>query len=213
MTLEPLAVAIVNHKGGVGKTTIAHVMAQIAVQRGMKVAAYDLDLQRNLTDSLSLVELSGLNIRTRINEGDENDSNDIYILDCPPALSSVTDKAIAFADLVLVPVFPNLYSVTNLDMLYTRVKNTGKIREQIAIVKNCFDETALSRDLDAFLAEKGYSIAGRLPQNKRLRANISTGLVWNYSMSARNQTPFAHLFDRTLRAFKELDKGNPGKAW
>ena len=154
MDFEPMAVAIVNHKGGVGKTTMAHIMSQIAAQKGLNVIAYDLDPQRNLTDSLSLLDLENLKIKTKIGKGDENDGNDFYILDCPPALSSATDDAIAFADIVLVPVFPNLYSVTNLDMMYTRVKNTGKIPEQIALVKNCFDDTVLSRDIDNFLAKK-----------------------------------------------------------
>ena len=213
MSFEPLAVAIVNHKGGVGKTTIAHILSQIAVQRGHKVTAYDLDEQRNLTDSLSLVELATLKIKTKIDKGDEDDGSEVYILDCPPALSAMTDDAIDFADIVLVPVFPNLYSVTNLDMLYTRVKNLGKISEQIAIVKNCFDETALTRDLEAFLSKKAYCIAGRLPQNRRIRANISNGLIWNHAMDARTQTPFINLFDRTLQAFKMLMAKKPGKAW
>ena len=98
-------------------------------------------------------------------------------------------------------------------MMYTRVKNTGKIPEQIALVKNCFDDTVLSRDIDNFLAKKEYYIAGRLPQNRRIRSNISNGMIWNHAMNARTQSPFVDLFERTLRAFKMLMTKKISKVW
>ena len=211
--LAPLAVALVNHKGGVGKTTIAHVLAQIAAQRGMTVTAYDLDEQRNLTDSLSLVDFPNLKIKARIKEGDENDGTDLYILDCPPALSFTTDEAISFADIIIMPVPPSLYSISNLDVLFTRIEDHGKGREQVAIVKNCFDDSRLSRELDDFLTGKGYPVAGRLPLSRRLRGNLSSGLIWNHAMREKERAPFVSLLDSVLRAFEMLSAGKLSAAW
>lgn len=42
---QKLAVAIWNYKGGVGKSTIALVLAEIAAQQGLHVLALDLDEQ------------------------------------------------------------------------------------------------------------------------------------------------------------------------
>ena len=212
--MEKIAIAVTNHKGGVGKTTIAHILSQIIAQNNkMKVIAYDLDPQRNLTDSLSLVDFPNLEIKHGIGEKDETLDANAFIIDCPPALNSIVEDAISFADIVLVPVFADLYSVTNLDVLFRRIKEMGKIDSQIALVKNCLDETILSRDLDDFLTEKHYPVAGRLPRNRLIRSNISNGNVWNYRVRSVNQTPFISLLERTRKAFNALLAGKTEQAW
>ena len=47
----PLCVAVINMKGGVGKTTIAAMLGRDAVSRGLKVLAIDLDPQANLSQA------------------------------------------------------------------------------------------------------------------------------------------------------------------
>ncbi len=56
MSDEKLAVTIWNYNGGVGKSTIAHILVQIGAQRGQKVLAIDLDEQRNLEKTLGAVK-------------------------------------------------------------------------------------------------------------------------------------------------------------
>jgi cellulose biosynthesis protein BcsQ len=50
-------VAIINQKGGVGKTTIAHNLSAAFVARGQRVLVIDLDSQGHLTRGLGLWHL------------------------------------------------------------------------------------------------------------------------------------------------------------
>ena len=48
----PIVVSIINLKGGVGKTTIAALLARHAAAKGLNVLAVDLDPQSNLSQAL-----------------------------------------------------------------------------------------------------------------------------------------------------------------
>ncbi len=48
----PICISVINMKGGVGKTTIAALLARYAAGRSKKVLAIDLDPQANLSQSL-----------------------------------------------------------------------------------------------------------------------------------------------------------------
>ncbi len=50
-------VAVINQKGGVGKTTIAHNLSAAFVARGQRVLVIDLDSQGHLTRGLGLWHL------------------------------------------------------------------------------------------------------------------------------------------------------------
>lgn len=48
----PIVVSIINLKGGVGKTTVAALLARYAANKGLKVLAVDVDPQSNLSQAL-----------------------------------------------------------------------------------------------------------------------------------------------------------------
>ena len=48
----PVVVSIINLKGGVGKTTVATLLARDAAKRGIRVLAVDMDPQANLSQAL-----------------------------------------------------------------------------------------------------------------------------------------------------------------
>ncbi|MCY4227587.1 MAG: ParA family protein [Gammaproteobacteria bacterium] len=70
----PIVVSIINLKGGVGKTTIAALLARDAASKGLKVLAVDIDPQSNLSQSLlteneykEFMEQDGLSIVELLN--------------------------------------------------------------------------------------------------------------------------------------------------
>ena len=74
-------ISIVNHKGGVGKTTSVVSLGVALSQRGRRVLLVDLDPQRNLTDTLS-VQSSGRSLYEALREG-----KDLPIVEVRPGLS------------------------------------------------------------------------------------------------------------------------------
>ena len=74
-------ISVVNHKGGVGKTTSVVSLGVALSQRGRRVLLVDLDPQRNLTDTLS-VQSSGSTLYEALREG-----KDLPIVEVRPGLS------------------------------------------------------------------------------------------------------------------------------
>ena len=98
--MEKLAICTLNHKGGVGKSTVALIMAQTAAMMKLHVLCIDLDEQKNLTDAMSLVSKQFSSLVTVKDHLDKNDAEldfDLFVIDCPPKLDKATASAIAFA--------------------------------------------------------------------------------------------------------------------
>ena len=51
---QKLAVTLWNYKGGVGKSTISLILAEIAATQGLHTLAIDIDEQQNLAEALNL---------------------------------------------------------------------------------------------------------------------------------------------------------------
>jgi cellulose biosynthesis protein BcsQ len=211
--LEKIAIAIINHKGGVGKTTLALVLSQIALGTEAKVAAVDLDPQRNFTDAMALVQTrygDSLLLTDKI-----TDNGDVIILDCPPALNDATAAAMDFADIVLVPVNPDMFSLLNLGVVYNFGKTHEKAPEQLAIVKIGFSTKVkgLTEIAAAALAENPYAVAGDVPVNKLIPYNIASGRLWGAGIPVPSRSPYKKLYEKTLRAYKSMLAGDTQTAW
>ena len=209
--MEKLAVTVMNRKGGTGKTTIASILTQLAISDNRRVIAYDLDEQRNLTDTL--VALGVENIRHQLGKHDEDEDIDIFILDCPPSLSPITMEAIEFADIVLIPIRPDSYSLANLDILYDEIGKIGKVQQQAALVKNGFNQTLASTQIEGLIQSRGFPVAGRLPQNQRIINNIAQGTPWFRGMAWDQQAPFFKLYKQIIVAFDRMLENDVEGMW
>ena len=112
-------IALVNQKGGPGKTTLTMHLAGALARRGSKVLIVDADPQATATrwaatapdETPFPAAVAGLgNITDRLHReirkfiGDY----DYLIIDCPPSADSpISQSALLVADLALVPVIPS----------------------------------------------------------------------------------------------------------
>lgn len=114
-------IAVLNQKGGVGKTTLATHLATELAYRGERVLMVDADPQGSALDWSQmrvqrrmprLAGVIGLARETLHHEVPVIARNvDHVVIDGPPRVTALVRSAILASDLVLVPVLPSPYDV------------------------------------------------------------------------------------------------------
>jgi chromosome partitioning protein len=107
-------IAVVNQKGGAGKTTISLNLAAALAEHGAKVLLIDADPQHTASDWSAVRKepppfvLLGLAQPVLHRDVPQLAADyDFVVIDGPPRNYEVTRSAIAAADLVLIPVQPS----------------------------------------------------------------------------------------------------------
>ena len=110
--------AILNQKGGVGKTTLATSIAMRLSQLGKRVLLIDADHQGSALDwkaargdepSFPVVGIPRDTIHREI--GALSKDYEWVVIDGPPRVSTVAKSAIAASDMVVIPLQPSPYDV------------------------------------------------------------------------------------------------------
>ena len=110
--------AILNQKGGVGKTTLATSIAMRLSQLGKRVLLIDADHQGSALDwkaargdepSFPVVGIPRDTIHREI--GNLSKDYEWVVIDGPPRVSTVAKSAIAASDMVVIPLQPSPYDV------------------------------------------------------------------------------------------------------
>lgn len=208
--MSKIAAAVFNRKGGVGKTTVAVILAQIALIRHNKVLAVDLDPSRNFSDALGFMKnyfRTSLRLKDTLEDSDADAPEEWIIIDCPPTLDDNSRKAIDFADIIVAPVRPDFFSLSNLAVLYAIAEKSGKTKAQLPLVKVGYDASAMSKIANQLISERGYPVAEDLPLHKRIPFNITSGLVWSTGLMARSRQPYDNLYDKIIKAMDKLNDG------
>ncbi|MEM7204083.1 MAG: ParA family partition ATPase [Planctomycetota bacterium] len=163
-------IAILNQKGGVGKTTLAVHLATALARKNQRVLLLDADPQGSALDWAAarhgkplfpVVGLPKSSIHKEL-PGIARDY-DAVVIDGPPRVYEVARSAIMASDLVLIPVQPSPYDVWAakeiVDLLTEAVVYKPGLKSAFVINRKIVN-TAIGRDVADALSEYPVSVLG-----------------------------------------------------
>jgi len=160
-------IAVVNQKGGAGKTTLAMLLAGSLADRGKRVLVADADVQNTAVHWSSMG--SGFPAEVEDVSGEESklhkalrkrlEEFDYIVIDSPPAATApVTASALRVAHLALVPVIPSpldLWASVRIREAIVHARNKNPELEARLVVNQMQPNTVLAREVLGMLPEFG----------------------------------------------------------
>lgn len=158
-------VAILNQKGGVGKTTLATNIATKLYLNKAKVLLVDSDPQGSARDwhaaGNSEIPVVGIDRPTLDKDIQKiSDNFDWIIIDGAPQLSDMAISAIKCADLIVIPVQPSPYDIWASEDLVDIIKHTQQLTDGNPKSYFCISRKITSTSLSKEIVEalEGYSL-------------------------------------------------------
>lgn len=178
-------IAVVNQKGGAGKTTVSMQLAGTLGRRGRKVLVIDADPQGTATrwaasaadEAPFPATISGLSAAgDKVHREAKKyvDDFELIVIDCPPAADSpVPQSALLIADVGLVPVVPSpldLWASVGIGKVIDSLRDLNEALRPLIVVNQCQPQTAIAKEALEVLPQFGMPVlATRLHQRTAYR--------------------------------------------
>ena len=160
-------VAVLNQKGGSGKTTIATHLARAFQLTGMDVLLVDSDPRGSARDWAAVreenpVPVVGLDRPTIERDLKALGRKEIVVIDGAPQIADLAVSAIKAATFVLIPVQPSPYDIWAasdlVDLVKARIEITdGKLKAAF-VVSRAIKGTRIGAEVEGALAEYGLPV-------------------------------------------------------
>ncbi len=169
-----MIVALLNQKGGVGKTTLALHLAGAWAQRGQRVVLIDADPQGSALDWSQtrsheglprLFSTIGLARDTLHREAPELARDaDHVVIDGPPRVAALMRSALLATDLVLIPVQPSPFDGWASAEMLTLLREARIYRPELAarfVLNRCSARTVIARETAEALVDHDPPLLGQ----------------------------------------------------
>jgi chromosome partitioning protein len=184
-----MIVALLNQKGGVGKTTLALHLAGAWARQGCRVTVIDADPQGSALDwseqrakegSPRLFGVLGLARDTLHREAPEIARGvDHVVIDGPPRIAGLMRSALLAADLVLVPAQPSPFDGWASGEMLNLIREARIFRPELVarfVLNRCAARTIIARETGDALAEHDPPLlAARIGQRVAFADAARTG--------------------------------------
>lgn len=160
-------IAVLNQKGGSGKTTIATHLARGLQAQGYSVLLVDSDRQGSARDWRAVDEdnplpVIGLDRPTLDKDLKSVSDKDFIVIDGSPQATDLAVSAIKASDFVLIPVQPSPYDIWAtsdlVDIVKQRIEMTdGKLKAAF-IVSRAINNTNIGKEVSTVLLDYGLPV-------------------------------------------------------
>ena len=160
-------IAVLNQKGGSGKTTIATHLARALQLQGSSVLLVDSDKQGSARDWSAVNESNPVTVigldRPTLDRDLKNISDkDFVVIDGSPQATDLAVSAIKAADFVLIPVQPSPYdnwATSDLvDLVKQRIEMTDNKLKSAFVVSRAIKNTKIGSEVSEVLIEYGLPV-------------------------------------------------------
>ena len=160
-------IAVLNQKGGSGKTTIATHLARALQLQGSSVLLVDSDKQGSARDWSAVnesnpVTVIGLDRPTLDRELKNISDKDFVVIDGSPQATDLAVSAIKAADFVLIPVQPSPYDIWAtsdlVDLVKQRIEMTDNKLKSAFVVSRAIKNTKIGSEVSEVLIEYGLPV-------------------------------------------------------
>lgn len=190
-------VSFVNQKGGVGKTTLSMLTADVLHKAGNRVMVVDTDPQRSAQkwESKSLEDYPAFPVRVEAVSGlsprlfaqwleKRSESIDFFVIDTPPNLNSLELRtALYIADVVVLPFTAHGSSVDALEEVIPLIQDVETERGSKIEVRVLLNRVDLRRASEKAIVENAARICPWPVMKAQLKNLAALADAYNYRTS------------------------------